>query len=532
MIYSYRESADMELVHKRGVCVMMEEMWLKTYRDEIDAFSEKIAAFQRGEIEKKDYKGVSGGFGTYAQRDSSKHMLRLRLPGGKLTVQQLKFIGEAVGAYDVKRLKLTTCESIQMHDLDAHQVTPILSGAISCGIISRGGGGDNPRNVMCSPLSGVQEGEAFDVMPYAEAATKYCLSICRDIHMPRKLKIAFSNGAEDSVHTAFRDMGFRAQADGTFALSICGGLGNNHRMGVLVDEAVKPSEVLYYIRGMIDTFCAHGNYQNRAKARTRYLQEILGERLKDTYLANVAAAKAVGGLDLEIAPVAVTKAGEGEIADSRVIPQKQKGLYAVKYHPIGGDLPVGKAAELYQMLRDMKDVECRIGPHETMYIINLTAAEAEKVLASTADGAVTGFEYSSSCIGASICQQGVRDSQALLKTCIAAVREAGVADGALPKIVVSGCVSSCAAHQVGAIGFQGTVKVVDGKPQPAFKLFLNGSDALGEAKFGEGGPIILEQDIPTMLVELGSAASADGMNWAQWSREKADALQEIVSKYA
>ena len=44
-----------------------------------------------------------------------------------------------------------------------------------------------------SPLSGVQPGEAFDVMPYAEAVTEYLLSICRDIKMPRKLKIAFCN---------------------------------------------------------------------------------------------------------------------------------------------------------------------------------------------------------------------------------------------------------------------------------------------------------------------------------------------------
>ena len=511
---------------------MMEEKWLETYRDEINAFSEKIAAFQRGEIEKKDYKGASGGMGTYAQRDSSRHMLRLRLPGGRLTVAQMKFISEAVAAYDVKKLKLTTCESIQMHDLEAHQVAPILSGAISCGIISRGGGGDNPRNVMCSPLSGVQEGEAFDVMPYAEAATKYCLSICRDIHMPRKLKIAFSNGAEDSVHSAFRDMGFRAQKDGTFALSIAGGLGNNHRMGVLVDEAVKPSEILYYIKGMIDTFCAHGNYQNRAKARTRYLQETLGDALKETYLANVDAAKASSGLDLEIVPETVTKTGEGEISDARVTTQKQKGLYAVKYHPIGGDLPVGKVRELYTLLRDMPQTECRVAPNETLYIINLTAAEAEKVLAATADGARTEFEYSSACIGASICQQGVRDSQALLKAAVSAVREAGIPDGALPRIGVSGCVSSCAAHQVGAIGFQGTVKAVDGKPQPAFKMFLGGTDELGQAKFGEGGAIILEKDIPAMLVDLGGAAAASGMNWAQWSVEKAGALREIVSKYA
>ena len=509
---------------------MMDQEWLELYRAEIDTFSGKIAAFDRGEIEKKDYKGVSGGLGTYSQRDSSRHMLRLRLPGGRLTVERLKFISEATAAYQVSKLKLTTCQSIQFHDLTASQVAPILEGAIPCGIISRGGGGDNPRNVMCSPLSGVQGGEAFDVMPYAEAATRYCLSICRDIKMPRKLKIAFSNGAEDSVHTAFRDMGFLAKPDGTFSLTICGGLGNNPRMGVLAEESVKPSEILYYIRGMIDLFCAHGNYQNRGKARTRYLQETLGENLRETYLAAVAAVKAAGGLDLAVSSVTVDKAGEGSLSHPRAIPQKQAGLYAVKYHPIGGDLPVEKPSQLYALLRDMKDVECRVGPNETMYIINLTASEAEKVLSATSDSALTEFEHSAACIGASICQQGVRDSQALLKAAVAAVREAGLPDGALPRIVISGCASSCAAHQAGAMGFQGTVKAVDGKPQPAFKLFLGGSDALGEALFGEAGPIILERDIPAMLVELGKAASSQG--WAKWSSENKAAMDAIIAQYA
>lgn len=509
----------------------MNEQWIQTFRSEIGDFKEKIDAFQQGGIDKKAYKGISGGMGSYAQRDPSKHMLRLRIPGGRLTVERLKFLADTVEQYGVRRLKLTTCETVQLHDLQGGQVPSIMEEAIGSAILTRGGGGDNPRNVMCSPLSGVQPGEAFDVMPWAEAATEYLLSICRDIHMPRKLKVAFCNGVDDSVHSAFRDMGFLAKPDGTFALRIAGGLGNNHRMGVLVDEAVAPREVLYYIKAMIDTFCAHGNYQNRAKARTRYMQETLGpDGLKEAFLANVAAARAAGGLDLEIMPAPVEKAGEGQLSHSRAIAQKQPGLYAVEYHPIGGALPAEKPAVLYALLRDMPQVECRIAPNETIYIINLTAREAQKVLEATADGAETVFERSVACIGAAICQQGVRDSQGLIQTAVAAVREAGLPDGALPKVYISGCPSSCGAHQAAAMGFQGCVKPVDGKPQPAFKLFLGGSDALGAARFGEPAATILERDIPALLVELGRAASALG--WEQWSAGHGEELNAIIAKYA
>lgn len=511
----------------------MTEQWTNTFRAEIEGFKDTIAAFDRGELDRKAYKGVSGGFGTYAQREEGKHMLRLRMPGGRMTLERLKFLADAVERNKVRRVKLTTCQAIQLHDLTPAQVPALMDEAIGCGIFTRGGGGDNPRNVMCSPLSGVQPGEAFDVLPWAEAATEYLLSVARDIHMPRKLKVAISNGADDCVHSTFRDMGFQAQADGTFSLRIAGGLGMlSPTMGLLVEEHVSPREILYYIKAMIDTFCAHGNYQNRTRARTRFMQETLGqEDLRKAFLDNVAAAKAAGGLDLDLSPAPVNKAGDGEITNPRVIPQKQPGLYAVKYHPIGGMMPSEKPGQLYKLLKDMPQVELRVAPEETLYIVNLTAGEAEKVLEATADGAQTQFEHSVACVGAAVCQQGVRDSQSALRAAVDAVREAGIPDGALPRVCFSGCPSSCSAHQAGAIGFQGGVKSIDKVPMPAFRMYLGGSDKVGKARFGECVATILERDLPAMLVELGQAAAAQGQDWQTWSDSHPQERDAIIAKY-
>ena len=387
----------------------MTEQWTDTFREEIERFQDAITAFDKGELDRKAYKGLSGGLGSYAQREDGKHMLRLRLPAGRLTLERLKFLADAVEREQVGRLKLTTCETIQLHDLSAQQVPALMEAAIDSGIYSKGGGGDNPRNVMCSPLSGVQPGEYLDPVPYAEAVTDYLLSICRDIRMPRKLKIAFCNGVDDCVHAAFRDMGFLAREDGTFALRIAGGLGAARpSMGVLVEEHVEPKEVLYYVRAMVDTFCAHGNYENRAKARTRYMQDTLGpDGLKGEFLKNVAARKAEGGLELkDLEAPASQERKDGTIDHPRAVPQKQAGLYAVAYHPIGGALPVEKPAQLYAILKDVPGAEIRVAPNEMLYVINLTAAEAEKVIAATADGAATEFERSVACIGAATCQQG------------------------------------------------------------------------------------------------------------------------------
>jgi len=167
---------------------------LAVLRQDIDAFEEKIYEFTNGEIDRKAYKGFSGGFGSYAQRENGYSMLRLRLPGGRLTKERLGFIAECAEKHSVPRMKLTTCQTIQMHDLPPQSVVEIMKRALDYDIITRGGGGDFPRNVMVSPLTGVEQGEYFDVMPTAQAVNDYLLAQVREIRLPRKLKVGFSNG--------------------------------------------------------------------------------------------------------------------------------------------------------------------------------------------------------------------------------------------------------------------------------------------------------------------------------------------------
>ncbi|MFR4122950.1 MAG: hypothetical protein ACLT0W_12205, partial [Clostridium sp.] len=57
--------------------------------------------------------------------------------------------------------------------------------------------------------------------------------------------------------------------------------------------------------------------------------------------------------------------------------------------------------------------------------------------------AKTIFEESVACIGAHVCQQGIRDSQGLLQKLVGMERNEQFADGILPKIHISGCPSSC-----------------------------------------------------------------------------------------
>lgn len=151
----------------------MAKDYLTEFLPDLDEFREKTMQFHNGQITVAEYKGFSGGFGSYAQRGGKKHMLRLRMAGGRLTKERLKFIVDSCDRYQIDRIKITTCQSIQLHDLEAADLCEMIEDAWKAGMISRGGGGDFPRNVMASPLSGVEMEEYFDVMPYAEAAGEY-----------------------------------------------------------------------------------------------------------------------------------------------------------------------------------------------------------------------------------------------------------------------------------------------------------------------------------------------------------------------
>ena len=507
--------------------------YAKEFQGDIAGFQHATEQFYAGDMSVAEYKSLSGGFGSYAQRGGNCGMLRLRLSGGRITKEQLGFIVESIEKYNVERIHLTTCQTIQLHDLKPDTICDLVTEAWQHGIITRGGGGDYPRNVMASPLSGARQGEFFDVMPYAMEAADYLLGFIKTVKLPRKLKVCFSNDPLDRPHAAFRDLGFVAKENLTFDVYSAGGLGNNPKMGILVAENVKPDKILYYIKAMVDTFTAYGNYEKRAKARTRYMQDTLGEEgYRNAFAEKLEHVLQTEDLDLSVAQTPITKTGAGTISHPRAISQKQPGLYAVSYHPIGGCPSPAKLRELYDAIADMEDVELRLTPEEGMYLIHCTAEEAQKLIELTEDGAKTTFETSVACIGNKICQVGLRDSQSLLQACVDAVRPCSFADGVLPKIHISGCPSSCGTHQVGTLGFRGAVKQTPDGPKSAFALFVGGCQELGKAKFGEDVCIMPEENIPKFLIELGERIAKEGLTYESWIAENRNTFIEIAERYA
>lgn len=459
---------------------MLSKDLLQQFEDNITRFDENIHAFENGEIDRQTFKGISGGFGSYAQKEQG-YMLRLRLPGGHITKEKLKFLADKISEHQISLLKLTTCQTIQFHDLSVDSVPQLIRDA---------------------------------------------------------LKVGFSNTQANEVHATFRDLGFVARENGTFSVYCAGGLGPNPKLGVHITDNADPSEVSLYVHAMIRLFTTYGNYESRAKSRTRYLQDTLGEEKIRNYFLQFVEDAQKEMTPWPVEPVhPISKSADGTLSEAlltekRVLPQKQNGLYTVSYHPLGGRLAPQKPSELYAVIKEMPETELRISPDGTLYIINLTAKEVPAVLEATKDGAASLFESSVSCIGVPVCQHGLRNSYALLESCIQRVRKEQFADRVLPCIHISGCPSSCGSHQAGSIGLVGHSKRVDGKMEPAFKLFVNGDSEEPGAHLGIEKGVLLETVIPEFFAALGKRISAADSTFDVWYPAHTEEFDTLAAEYA
>ena len=309
--------------------------------DEIEEFRKVGHQFLNGELNLMQFKHESGGMGMYAHRGGKEFMIRFRIPSGVTHSDELKLIYEYAKKHNLGGIHFTTRQAIQLHGLTLDGACDLMKEGLEVNLFTRGAGGNFPRNVALSPLAGVDKEEEFDPTPYALAVGNHFLKKIYTYKLPRKLKVSFSNSDKDTAHCTVQDLGFVAvKKDGKeyFKVYIGGGLGNNPRKAIEVDELIEAKDVLYYIEGMTNLFIAEGDYKNRAKARIRYIADRMGdEEFVNQFKLYTKAEKEKGGLELNLHPTEIKKEGiKTEVKDKRLIEQKQEGLYTVYLHPAGG----------------------------------------------------------------------------------------------------------------------------------------------------------------------------------------------------
>ncbi len=504
---------------------------------EIEEFRAVGHKFLDGGLSVMEFKHASGGMGVYAERNKKDFMIRLRTSSGITDIEQMKWLCDMAERHGLEKIHLTTREAIQYHNLSIDRVCDIAKEALDHDIYSRGAGGNYPRNVAMSPLAGVDKFEAFDVTTYALAINNHFIKQINTYKLPRKIKVSISSSNMDLGHCNIADLGFLAVVKDNkkyFKVYLGGGLGRNPKLGVEYDELIDPSEVLYYVDAMVSLFKAEGDYENKNKARIRYIVERMG---KDDFIKcfkqHLKTVKENKDLKLEVSLKEYNKQGkEIDIKHQRLYEQKQKGLYSVYFHPIGGQIYLKDLKKILEALEIMEDAEIRLTMTEGMYLRNLNGEEAKKMLELTQDiGGETKLEQSVSCIGVPICQIGILQSQKTLNDIVDYFKEKGYKKDVLPRVHISGCGNSCGIHESALIGFMGTRKKVEGNLEDAFELHINGSFEEGKARLGKVYGCLLAREVPEFLYELALLVEKKDIDFQDYVENHEDELIELVDRY-
>jgi ferredoxin-nitrite reductase len=491
-------------------------------KESLTSYKNAVESVLKEEVAFPDIKKVTSSMGVYGQRDKGTYMQRVRIPGGICEVAWLKSIYKIGKDKHAPRVHFTTRQDIQYHGLTLKETVEVQHELLENGLAVTGGGGNQPRNAACSPLSGIIPDATFDVAPYALAVCDYIMATIDTFHLPRKYKIAFSNDSEDTVNACITDLGFRAVLkDGqpAFKVYVGGGMGRNPKAGIVYDHNLPVEDILYVVEGVKRFFEKYGNYENRNKARLRY---IVMEQGEETFLENLKAIVQQVKLekDLTYAPVqkAVVKPGIiKDFTDKRVLPQKQKGLYAVYVHPQGGYLTMSQLGELVDLLERIPEASLRLTMNESFYICNLNGEEAESVKNATAAIHVGGIaDKVVACVGSTTCQIGIAPSEDILTAIHTHFKKLPVSlQDALPVVHISGCTSSCTCHQVQPIGFFGGKKRIGEEVKTVLNLSINGQRSENGCVLGEEIGAVIAEEVPQFLENVAKWCIAHGQGLSE-----------------
>lgn len=514
----------------------------------VEEFKDNLKLYNEGQID--DFKSFSAIMGIYKERLTETYMVRPRIPGGCATLEQLKAISEIAKKYEGTEIRFTTRQDIQFHSVKIENLGNILDDLIKAGLTTKAAGGDGVRNVACSPLSGVAVDEVFDVTPYMKAVANYMMEDPKNLKLPRKYKIAFSNSLEDTVNATITDIGFIAKiVDGKRGFEVygAGGLGGSPRVGIKLEEFIDHNDPLYYVQAMKQIFEREGDRTNRHKARLRFVLKRLGkEAFREMFRAELDKVRAEKDLTLNI-DYSQEQDDVGNIKEvntkqwdkkyeNRIINQKQEGYYTVYIHPICGNMTTDNLDIILNFLTNLDyQISIRLTMTQGFFVRDLKESDAQELIDLTSEfSSIFNIDSSVVCAGPKICKFGINNSQGLLNKIIETFKDKSFeVKNALPQVLISGCPNSCAQPQKGIIGLIGKRKRTEDGMIPTYSILFNGKAGPGVARFGEGYGDVAGKKIPDFFEELAHLKFNSGYgDFVEFIENKEIEIRELVDKYS
>ncbi|WP_269234557.1 nitrite/sulfite reductase [Flavobacterium flavigenum] len=478
---------------------------------EIIELEKKIHLFRGGKIDDERFRSLRLARGIYGQRQEGVQMIRIKLPYGKVTSEQLRRITEVSDKYSTGRLHITTRQDIQIHYVSLDRTPELWSELAKDDITLREACGNTVRNITGSELAGVDVNEPFDVTPYAHGMFQYLLRnpICQE--MGRKFKISFSSSDEDTALSYLHDLGFIPKIkDGQkgFKVVFGGGLGSQPAHAELLSEFIPVNQIIPTAEGIIRIFDRYGERAKRMKARMKFLIKEIG---KDVFLDLVEKEKkAIAFETYEID----TTAFDGPIPEpllavpqvtiedtaayeawkaSNVIAQKQAGYYAIGIKVLLGDFYTDKARLLADLIKNYGANELRFSLRQNIVIRHIKEENLPFFYQELAKLDMVALGYNTigditACPGTDTCNLGIASSTGIADELEKVIKAEypQYSNNSEIEIKISGCMNACGQHNMSAIGFQG-MSINSGKlVAPALQVLLGGGRlGNGEGRFAD-----------------------------------------------
>jgi len=486
---------------------------------EFDDFDTEAAKFLRGDTPEDEFIKFRLRQGVYGQRQPDVQMIRVKLPMGGVTPDQLDAFADGIEKYaPLRKGHITTRQNIQVHHIPLEQAAEMIRELAETGLSSREGCGNTVRNVTGDPRAGTLNGELFDITPYAGAYVRYFVRHPTTQMMPRKIKTAFTATDADNAITQIHDIAFTPrERDGVRGVEVRVGGGTSimPRLAPVLYEFVeldngdylKVAEAVFRIFDRQDFLRV-----NRARARIKVLVDKIGmdafRELVEEELAGDWVAErdfSIDGLLLEHdeeahAPArpAATGSPNGDrreydrFASSNVQSQRQKGFSTVEVTVPRGDVTPEQLRGLGQIMRDYTGGYARTTVHQNLvlrWVRDEAVYDVWKRLNELELGGGGADEITDvvSCPGTDSCKLGITSSMGLNRAVQERVVSMGIEDPLTRRIHIkmSGCPNGCSQHHLANIGFYGASIKVGEHTIPAYIPHIAGSYEDGNVRFGD-----------------------------------------------
>lgn len=447
-------------------------------------------------------------------------MCRLRIAGGVLSSHQLRGVADLAERFAGGYADITTRANLQLREIPPQHTVDVLMGLHDLGIINRGSGADNVRNVTSSPTAGIDPNELLDTLPLARQLHHHILNHRELYGLPRKFNIAFDGAGAVSALEDTNDVGFtavrvRGDASSSFAGQVLfrltlGGITGHKDFARDTGYAVLPKDAIAVSHAILLAFIEHGDRTDRKKARLKYVLDRMGF---DGFVAEV---KKHLKPNVELHSVALRDCERRPAFDKLghvgVHRQRQAGL-----NYIGVVAPVGRlTAEQMRGLAKIADRHgsgvLRLTVWQNLLISDIADADVESAKAQIE---ALGLHHSASsvraglvaCTGAAGCKYGNAHTKSHAKDVAEHLeRTIGALDVPI-NIHLTGCHHSCAQHYIGDIGLIATkVPVTNAEGEEdmfeGYHLFVGGG--YGDEK-GIGRELvrnIIASDLPVRVEQL------------------------------